>query len=104
MIRDMIATDHLPDYRLAEAPGDILCVTRRAAGAGQGPDRGPEPGSERGPLLRAETLEAARRLAPGQDIYAREAEWRALWQRTGRPRLRSADAAFLGWLRKAAAS
>jgi plasmid replication initiation protein len=92
MIRDMIATDHLPDYHLAEAPGDILCVTRRAAGAG--------PGQRPGPLLRAETLEAARRLAPGQDIYAREAEWRALWQQSGRPRLRSADAAFLGWLGK----
>ena len=93
MIRDMIAADHLPDYRLAEVPGDILCVTRREVvvlpGAGQG-----------GPVLKAATLEAGRALAPGWDIYALEAEWRAIWERSGRPPLRSPDAAFLGWLRK----
>ena len=93
MIRDMIAADHLPDYRLAEAPGDILCVTRREVvllpGAGQG-----------GPVLKAATLEAGRAMMPGWDIYALEADWRAMWERSGRPSLRSPDAAFLGWLRK----
>ena len=29
MIRDMIAEDHLPDYRLEELPGDLLRVTPR---------------------------------------------------------------------------
>ena len=93
MIRDMIAEDHLPDYALAEEPGDILCVSRRdvvvlpeAAGAG--------------PHLREATRDAARALAPGWDVHALEAEWRGIWQRSGRPGLRSADAAFLGWLRK----
>jgi plasmid replication initiation protein len=95
MLRDMVAEDHLPDYRLAEEPGDILRVTRREAppaGAGAGPGAGP--------ALRPATLEAARALAPGWDIYALEADWRALWDRSGRPRLRSPDAAFLGWLKK----
>lgn len=90
MIRDMIATDHLPDYSLREEPGDILCVTRR--------DTVVLPGE--GPVLRAATLEEARALMPAQDVYALEAEWRDVWARTGRARLRSADAAFLGWLRK----
>lgn len=89
MIRDMIAADPLPDYRLAEEAGDILCVTRRA-GAGEGPP----------PPLRAATIEAARALAPGADIYARIAEWHAVWAASGRPRLRAPDAAFLGWLRR----
>ena len=35
----------------------------------------------------------------GADIYGLEAEWRAWWEATGRPRLRSADRAFLGWLK-----
>jgi plasmid replication initiation protein len=93
MIRDMIAADHLPDYRLAEAPGDILCVTRREVvvlpGAAQG-----------GPVLKAATLETGRAMLPGWDIYALEADWRDMWERSGRPSLRSPDAAFLGWLRK----
>lgn len=90
MLRDMIAENHLPDYALAEEAGDILCVTRRAAAA--------VPGA--GPVLKPATLDAARARAPGWDIYALEAEWRAMWDRSGRPALRSPDAAFLGWLKK----
>jgi hypothetical protein len=90
MIRDMVAQDHLPDYRLAEEPGDILCVRRR--------DVVVLPGE--GPVLRAATLDEARALAPGWDVHALEAEWRGVWQRSGRPVLRSPDAAFLGWLKK----
>lgn len=90
MLRDMIASDHLPDYHLAEEPGDILLVTRR--------DQVILPGE--GPALKAATLEAGRLLKPGWDIYALEADWREMWHRSGRPALRSADAAFLGWLKK----
>ena len=93
MIRDMIAEDHLPDYALAEEPGDILRVSRRDVlllpQAGQG-----------GPALRPATIETARALMPGWDIYALEADWRAVWQQSGRPALRSPDAAFIGWLKK----
>lgn len=93
MIRDMIEGDQLPDYSLREEPGDILLVSRRDAvvlAAGSGP------------VLKPATLETARRLMPGWDIYALEADWCEIWQRSGRPRLRSADAAFLGWLKKRA--
>ncbi len=90
MLREMIATDHLPDYALAEDPGDILRVTRRGAVL--------DPGE--GPALRADTLETARGLMPGADVHALVAEWQAVWARTGRQRLRAPDAAFLGWLRK----
>ena len=89
MVRDAIAAQPLPDYLLAEEPGDILLVTPRPAPPGSGP----------GPL-RPETLERARSLAPGLDVHALEARWRGVWEATGRPRLRSPDAAFLGWLRK----
>jgi plasmid replication initiation protein len=88
-IRRMIAEDHLPDYSLAEAPGDLLRVTRRDAvletGAGA-------------PLLAPETLETARALSPGADAHALAAEWRRWWAATGRKRLASPDKAFLGWV------
>ena len=90
MLREMIASDHLPGYRLEEEPGDILCVRpRRRDTAGAG-----------GPVLSAATLEEARARAPGWDVHGLEAEWRAWWEDTGRPRLRAPDRAFLGWLTK----
>jgi plasmid replication initiation protein len=90
MIRDMIDGDHLPEYALREEPGDILLVTRR--------DQVVLPGE--GPVLKPATIETARLMMKGWDIYALEADWRDMWQRSGRPRLRSPDAAFLGWLKK----
>ena len=89
MLREMIARDHLPDYRMAEEAGDLIRFTPRSRAI---------PGAG-GPPLDPETLERARVLAPGADIYALEADWRAYWAATGRPRLRSADAAFLGYVR-----
>jgi plasmid replication initiation protein len=88
MLREMIGADHLPDYALSEDPGDILRVTRRGAVL--------EPGT--GPALRHDTLQRACVRVPGADVHALVAEWQAVWARTGRQRLRSADAAFLGWL------
>ncbi len=90
MLRDMIAKDSLPEYHLQEEAGDLLLVTRR--------DQVVLP--TEGPVLKAATIEKARALMPGWDIYALEADWRDVWHRSGRPSLRSPDAAFLGWLRK----
>ena len=89
MLREMIAADHLPDYALQEEPGDIIRFSARAALTG-GPDA---------PPLAAATLEAAKALAPGWDVHGLEADWRRYWAGSGRPRLRSADAAYLGYVR-----
>lgn len=90
MLRDMIAANHLPDYELAEDPGDIIRVSRR--------DLVVEPGDRL--HLKPETLEQARAMAPGWDVYALEAEWQAYWASSGRKPLRSPEKAFLGWVRK----
>jgi hypothetical protein len=90
MLRDMIESDHLPDYAMTEEEGDIIRFTLRAGVIEAGPELGP---------LKAETVEEAKRLARGWDVYALEAEWRRFWAVSGRPRLRSADRAFLGWVR-----
>ena len=94
MLRDMIATNHLPDYDMHEQPGDLIRFTLRG--------RVVEPAPGTVPVLSAAALERARALLPGADVYALEAEWRGVWDRTGRARLRSADGAFLGWVKKRA--
>ena len=92
MIRDMISNQPLPDYQLEELPGDLIRVTPKTPVLETAP-----------PSLRPETLDEARRLMPGADVYGLEADWRAMWARMGGRRLRSPDAAFLGWVRKRAA-
>ena len=92
MLREMIAADHLPDYAMTEEPGDIIRFTNRAAvlDTGDGPSL---------PPLSSDALDAGRALAPGWDIHALEADWRAYWAASGRPRLRSAERAFLGYVK-----
>lgn len=91
MLRDMIAADHMPDYRMEEAGGDLIRFCLREPVVDQPP-----------PVVSADAIERARVLMPGADVYALEAEWRGVWARTGRVRLRKPDAAFLGWLARRA--
>ena len=93
MLRDIIAQGHLPDYDLVLEADDMLHVTPQASMIEAGPDLGP---------LAAATLDTARARRPGWDVHALEAEWRGLWARSGRPKLRSPDKAFLGWVEKRA--
>jgi plasmid replication initiation protein len=95
MVRDVITRDTIPDYRLELDADDLLQVTPRtpvieAPVAGQ---------TSLAPLSDA-AREQGRTLMPGWDIYALEAEWREMWHRSGRPKLRAPDKAFLGWLEK----
>ncbi|WP_298854328.1 replication initiator protein A [uncultured Ruegeria sp.] len=90
MIRDMIAADHLPDYEMAEEPGDLIRFTRRGQLV-EGPDK---------PILPSGALEEARAMAPGRDVYALEADWLAYWAASGRPQIRNPQRAFLGYVAK----
>jgi len=90
MLREIIAADSLPDYILTEEPGDIICVTPRASVVDAGT----------APVLSQKALDAARRLKPGYDVYALQAEWLAFWVTSGRRALRSPDKAFIGWVEK----
>ncbi len=88
-LRRMIVDDNLPDYEITEDLGDVMVITRRRLVediAGLAP-------------FGADTINAARAMAPGWDIYALEAEWRGFWVATGRQKLVRPDKAFLGWLR-----
>lgn len=88
-VRKMILADGLPDYTLDEEMGDVIRISRKRLIED-------EPGL---PAFNAETLDTARAMAPGFDVYALEAEWRAFWVTAGRQKLGSPDKAFLGWLR-----
>ncbi len=85
MLRETIRNDGLPDYRFEEEEGDMIAVSPRAQVI-----------ESLGLVLRPETLDAARQLMPGADVYALEAEWRA-FARLSLPR--APDAAFLGWVK-----
>ena len=95
MLRDMIAENHLPDYTIAEEPGDLIRFSLRDAVVDHSPGL-----TQPGPLLHSDTLDAARTMRPGADVHALVAQWQAVWRGTGAPRLRAPDRAFLGWLAK----
>lgn len=91
MLREIMAADRLPDYELREEAGDIIVVRPRSV---------IEELPERAPVISPEALDEARRLMPGMDVYALEADWRAMWLAAGRAQLRSPDKAFIGWVKK----
>lgn len=93
MVREIIREDRLPDYVFSEEPGDLISVRPRASSVQSEPDLVLSL-----PQLRPATLDKARALAPGADVYALVAQWHGFWEQTGRAPLRSPDAAFLGWL------
>jgi len=95
MIRDMAAADGLPDYRLELAAGDVVRVAARGGLVEEAPGQGPR--------LEPDVYDRIRAVAPGYDPYWLEAEWRRHWRASGRPLLRSPQAAFLAFARARAA-
>lgn len=91
-LRKMIEEAQLPDYRMSEDEGDVIRFTR----IGLIEDDSP---ADLAPRFGPDVLDAARALAPGWDVYALEADWRAFWAGSGRPKLTSPDRAFLGWVK-----
>lgn len=88
MLRDMIEADLLPDYAMREDPGDLIRFTRRNLVL--------EPGQT--PLLSVDALDQARRMMPGADVYALQAEWLDHWRQRGARALGAPDKVFLAWL------
>jgi hypothetical protein len=82
---------HIPDYALS-FDGNILWFANRHTMKAL-----PPPEATLYPTLDPETYNDARIVAPGYDVYYLEEQWRVFWVESGRPELKSADAAFIGF-------
>eukprot|EP00456_Euglypha_rotunda_P010082 TRINITY_DN1243_c3_g1_i3.p1 TRINITY_DN1243_c3_g1~~TRINITY_DN1243_c3_g1_i3.p1 ORF type:complete len:348 (+),score=60.99 TRINITY_DN1243_c3_g1_i3:2283-3326(+) len=83
---------HMPDYAVSLEAGDMVVFRSR----GSIPDTAAETKATMAGILKMETYNDARIVAPGWDVYYLEQEWRA-WI-TEAPR--DSDAAFIGFCRK----
>lgn len=82
---------HMPDYAVV-LDGDMVRFMNRGTMKSL-----PSAETTVFPVLDAETYNDARIVAPGYDVYHLEQEWRNYWVESGKPELKSADAAFLGF-------
>lgn len=90
MIKELVKHDHLPDYQVAyDDTADMVIFTNRGNVVGS-------LATADVPALKGATYEAARRVAPGWDIYHLEAEWRDWIVEPPQ----DADSAFVGFCRK----
>ena len=89
-IKDIIESDHIPDYQVYfdDDKKDLLIVRPRVA---------PHPAINQSKLfLKSQTYENVEKvLSPkGLDKYAIEAEWLEYWKDSGCPELKNPDGAF----------
>ena len=93
-LQETIKTNHLPDYEIALSD-DMVTFTNRNW---KDPALPPLPPLYRGPLLKPETYEKARAIAPGWDVYALEQQWEEWIEKKGMPK--RPDGAFIGFCKK----
>ncbi len=88
MLRELVQSDHLPDYRVFLE--DDMVVFRNRINF--------QPKAEiRYPILDPETFLHAKQVAPGYDVYFLEQEWRNWWVDSGTPELGFPGKAFIGF-------
>jgi hypothetical protein len=82
---------HIPDYAVSFDGDNMRFVNRGSVKS--------IPSSEPHlfPMLDPETFHDARTVAPGYDVYQLEREWQNFWVESGKPELKSPDAAFIGF-------
>ena len=88
-ITNIIKADHLPDYHISMV-NDLVTFTRR--------ERSRRVGLDFIPQLKPETIEQAKRLVPGYDVYGVEQDWRESYADKEPPK--NPDKAFLGFCKK----
>lgn len=91
MLRGLEENNHLPDYQVHIDGDNVVFVNRETI-----PKKIAKP--QKNTLqIKEKTLETARKVAPGYDIYALKQDWISHWNESGQPELKSADAAFIGF-------
>lgn len=89
MLRELIASNHLPDY-LVEMSDDLVTFRNR-----DNEEDAPAVELVR-PFVDPEGFHDARAVAGGYDVYGLHEEWISWWNDSGCPELKSPRAAFIG--------
>lgn len=82
---------HMPDYAIAFNGSNVKFTNRKTV------KPLPSPEETTFPRLDPETYHDARIVAPGYDVHWLEKEWQSFWMDSGRPKLKDAEAAFIGF-------
>lgn len=94
IIEDDAQHHHMPDYGIRWRDDDSVIFERRdVARLGDSPSRARV-------HLRPETMEKARTLARGWDVYVIESDWRVWMADSGMDPPKNPDSAFLGFVKK----
>lgn len=91
------AHGHFPDYAITMNETDVTFTNRRVVKVRPRPQRELFASS---PQIKPESYDKARTAAPGYDIQGLFHEWVSWWRDSGRPELKSPDAAFISFCRK----
>jgi hypothetical protein len=83
--------NHIPDYAMSFVGDNVRFVNRNTM------KPLPSPEKTSFPSLDPDTYNDARIVAPGYDVYFLEEQWRSFWLESGKPELKSPDAAFIGF-------
>lgn len=86
---------HFPEYALVMTDDTVVFTNRGHAGAARQMALPLNDGASL--RLRPDTLQKAKKVAPGYDVYALEAEWRDWLMDSDKPAPKSPDAAFIGF-------
>ena len=91
MVKGLAENNHLPDYMVALNDENVCFINRNTLKKQKNISEAAVP------VLQERTMENARRAAPGYDIYGLKQEWISHWIASGKPELKSPDAAFIGF-------
>jgi len=96
ILNSLIEHNHLPDYSLRiEVNNVVFMYTGNRVVEHQGKS------SSVSFSLKPQTIENAKKiLQQHYDVYALEAEWKAWWESTGKPKLDSPDGAFINFCKR----
>jgi len=94
-LNHIITHNHLPDYSLSIEDHNVIFSHAGKIIV--------EPQEEENSRfqLKPQTIENAKKILQQQyDVYALEAEWKAWWENTGKPELKSPDGAFINFCKQ----
>jgi hypothetical protein len=96
MLKHIAKHDHLPDYHVTlDEDGDQVVFHNRESWWEAHPKVTSD--ADEFPLLPTLAYEEAKKAAPGYDVYELEQAWRDWWASSGKPKLDSPAAAFVGF-------